>query len=165
MTAPRKSSPTKSAARRGYHHGNLRRTLLECGGVVDRDNGRRSGERARSCQDRGSVARGAFSPFPQPDRAADSSSGTGDGTVDCRNQQSACCSRWREFFDAISGDRDRFFRWAITNPVHFQVISTRAAIDFEGSSRIHRNIEIRAVTIRLMSLSSTSAGLPRMVLR
>ena len=29
MTAPSKSSPTKSAARRGYHHGNLRQTLLD----------------------------------------------------------------------------------------------------------------------------------------
>ena len=37
-----------------------------------------------------------------------------------------------------------FLRWAFTNPTHFQVISARAVIDFEGSSLRHRNDVIRA---------------------
>ena len=34
MTAPRNSSPTTSAARRGDHHGNLRQTLLDAVAVL-----------------------------------------------------------------------------------------------------------------------------------
>jgi AcrR family transcriptional regulator len=37
-----------------------------------------------------------------------------------------------------------FLRWAFTNPSHFQVISARAVIDFEGSSLRRRNDVIRA---------------------
>jgi len=53
-----------------------------------------------------------------------------------------------------------YFRWVIDNPVHFQVISTRRAIDFEGSSLRARNDEIRAVMVGLM-VDAQAAGLVR----
>jgi AcrR family transcriptional regulator len=43
-----------------------------------------------------------------------------------------------------------FLRWAFTNPTHFQVISARAVIDFEGSSLRRRNDVIRAKMSELM---------------
>ncbi|HXP96979.1 MAG TPA: TetR/AcrR family transcriptional regulator [Telmatospirillum sp.] len=53
-----------------------------------------------------------------------------------------------------------FFTWAFGNPVHFQVISTRAVIDFEGSSLRARNDEIRAVMAGMMR-DAQAAGLLR----
>jgi AcrR family transcriptional regulator len=42
-----------------------------------------------------------------------------------------------------------FLRWAFANPVPFQVISTRAVIDFEGSSLRDRNDAIRTHMVAL----------------
>jgi AcrR family transcriptional regulator len=42
-----------------------------------------------------------------------------------------------------------FLRWAFANPVPFQVISTRAVIDFEGSSLRARNDAIRSRMVAL----------------
>lgn len=53
-----------------------------------------------------------------------------------------------------------FFSWALSNPVHLQVISTRAVIDFEGSSLRARNDEIRAVMSGMMQ-DAQAAGLLR----
>ncbi len=43
-----------------------------------------------------------------------------------------------------------FLRWAFANPVPFQVISTRAVIDFDGSSLRARNDAIRARLVALL---------------
>lgn len=53
-----------------------------------------------------------------------------------------------------------FLRWAIGNPAHFQVISTRAVIDFEGSTLRTRNDAIRARISALMA-EAQKAGLLR----
>lgn len=53
-----------------------------------------------------------------------------------------------------------FLRWAFAYPAHFQVISTRALIDFEGSAIRQRNDVIRAKMAELMHAAS-AAGLLR----
>jgi AcrR family transcriptional regulator len=53
-----------------------------------------------------------------------------------------------------------FLRWAIGNPTHFQIISTRSVIDFEGSQLRRRNDEIRAQMKTLMT-EAVEAGLLR----
>ena len=53
-----------------------------------------------------------------------------------------------------------FLRWAFANPTHFQVISTRAIIDFEGSTLRRRNDAIRTRMTGLMNQAS-EAGLLR----
>jgi len=53
-----------------------------------------------------------------------------------------------------------FLRWAFANPTHFQVISARAVIDFEESSLRQRNDMIRAKMTALMNKAAT-AGLLR----
>jgi AcrR family transcriptional regulator len=47
-----------------------------------------------------------------------------------------------------------FLRWAFANPTHFQVISTRAVIDFEGSMLRQRNDMIRIKMTALMNAAS-----------
>jgi AcrR family transcriptional regulator len=47
-----------------------------------------------------------------------------------------------------------FLRWAFSNPTHFQVISTRAVIDFEGSMLRQRNDMIRIKMTELMNAAS-----------
>jgi len=47
-----------------------------------------------------------------------------------------------------------FLRWCFANPTHFQVISTRAIIDFEGSSLRDRNDSIRIKMTELMTEAS-----------
>jgi AcrR family transcriptional regulator len=53
-----------------------------------------------------------------------------------------------------------FLRWAFTNPTHFQVISARAVIDFEGSNLRRRNDVIRGKMSALI-IQATAAGLLR----
>jgi AcrR family transcriptional regulator len=53
-----------------------------------------------------------------------------------------------------------FLRWAIANPAHFQVISARTVIDFEGSTLRSRNEAIRT-RIRALMAEAQKAGLLR----
>lgn len=53
-----------------------------------------------------------------------------------------------------------FLRWAIQNPTHFAVISNRAAIDFERPSLRERNDVLRA-TMRTLLADAASQGLLR----
>ncbi len=53
-----------------------------------------------------------------------------------------------------------FLTWAFQNPTHFQVISSRTLIDFEGSSLRQRNDLIRTRMVELMTRAS-DAGLLR----
>ncbi|MQR01280.1 TetR/AcrR family transcriptional regulator [Glaciimonas soli] len=53
-----------------------------------------------------------------------------------------------------------FLRWVFANPTHFQVISTRAVINFEGSTLRQRNDVIRTKMTVLMQ-QAAAAGLLR----
>ena len=53
-----------------------------------------------------------------------------------------------------------FLRWAIQNPTHFAVISNRAVIDFERPSLRERNDVLRA-TMRTLLADAASQGLLR----
>jgi hypothetical protein len=45
-----------------------------------------------------------------------------------------------------------YLQWALRNPTHFQIISSRSLIDIASSDRIrHANEEIRSVMIRLLA--------------
>lgn len=52
-----------------------------------------------------------------------------------------------------------FLSWAFQNPVHFQVISTRALIDFEGSPLQERHAEIRSTMTHLMQQAGAAGEL------
>lgn len=155
MMALRNSSPTKSAARRGYHHGNLRQTLLDAAVVLIEAKGLDQVS-VREVAKIAGVSPGApFRHFP---------SRTALLTAVAEQAMDRLIVEIDKALAAADGENSLmryraigigFFRWAITNPVHFQVISTRTAIDFEGSSLIHRNGEIRAVMVRLMSDAQT----------
>ena len=65
--------------------------------------------------------------------------------------------------------RDRFralgtayMRWVVRNPAHFQVISNRTLIDFDGSESLRRdNAEIRELMEQLLSEQRQRAPLLR----
>ncbi|MGC2776826.1 MAG: TetR/AcrR family transcriptional regulator [Bradyrhizobium sp.] len=153
--APRNSSPTKSAARQGYHHGNLRQALLDAAVLLIETKGLDQVS-VRDVAKIAGVSPGApFRHFPSrtalltavAEQAMDRLIAEIDKALAAAERENSLM-RYR----AIGIG---FFRWAITNPVHFQVISTRSAIDFEGSSLVHRNGEIRAVMVRLMRDAKT----------
>jgi AcrR family transcriptional regulator len=60
-------------------------------------------------------------------------------------------------FEAIG---QAYLRWAIANPTHFQVISSRSLIAFESSERLTRaNGEIRTRMVALLSEAKASGSL------
>jgi AcrR family transcriptional regulator len=54
-----------------------------------------------------------------------------------------------------------YLRWAIANPTHFQIISSRSLIDFDGSETLTRdNAEIRDLMVSLLSRARKQGRLP-----
>jgi AcrR family transcriptional regulator len=160
MTTLRDSPPTKSGARRSYHHGNLRQTLLDTAVLLIETKGLDQVS-VREVAKIAGVSPGApFRHFP---------SRTALLTAIAEQAMDRLIVEIDKALAEADGENSLmryraigigFFRWAITNPVHFRVISTRTAIDFEGSSLTHRNAEIQAVMVHLMSDAQT-AGLLR----
>ena len=52
-----------------------------------------------------------------------------------------------------------FLRWAFANPTHFQVIAARAAIEFDRPTLRARNDGLRATMNQLMSQAAANGGL------
>lgn len=156
----RRSSVDSSKPRRGYHHKNLRQALIDATirrielqgleSVTVREVARMAG-----------VSPGApFAHFPSRlallTAVAEEAMDRLVANIDQAVQVEAGADPLRRFRAIGLG----FLRWAISNPAHFQVISTRDIIDFEGSSLRRRNDEIRARMKALMT-EAADAGLLR----
>jgi AcrR family transcriptional regulator len=148
-----KAKPRRPAVRRRprYHHGNLREALIDAALRMTREHGAESVS-VREVAKRAGVSSGApFRHFPSR-------------TALMTAVAEQAMSRFRaeivraldEVSDAAPMHRFRalgtaYMRWVIRNPEHFEVISNRALIDFEGSESLRRdNHEIRALMEELL---------------
>jgi len=155
MPPLRNSSPTKPAARRGYHHGNLRQALLDAAVSLIETKGLDQVS-VREVAKIAGVSPGApFRHFPSRTALLTAVAEQATDRLIVEINKALAATEGENSLMQYRAIGIGFFRWAITNPVHFQVISTRTAIDFEGSSLVHRNGEIRAAMVRLMSDAQT----------
>jgi AcrR family transcriptional regulator len=163
VKSPRKTPRTLSAApppRRAYHHGDLRRTLVETTVRLVEARGLDQVSMREVAMLAGVSPAAPFRHFPSRvallTAVAEEAMDRLTVEIDRALAAASAASPLMQFRAIGSG----FLRWAIANPAHFQVISTRALIDFEGSSLRRRNDAIRATMADLVSRAAT-AGLLR----
>lgn len=159
-TRKRAHSRNSSSSARGYHHGNLRQALIEATIRLIEAEGLESVS-VREVARMAGVSPGApFTHFPSRIALL---TAVAEEAMDRLNEEIV-----QTVQAEVGGDPLRrfraiglgFLRWAVRNPTHFQVISTRSVIDFEGSSLRRRNDEIRTRMDALMT-EAAEAGLLR----
>lgn len=148
-------------SRRPYHHGDLRQALIDAAlelveeGGIDRVSVREAGRRA-------GVSPAA--PFRHFASKVELMTAVAEEAMRrFRAEIDSELARVAEL-DALSRFRalgTAYLRWAVRSPAHFEVISTRRAIDFGASEILMRtNEEIRAIMAALLR-EARDAGLLR----
>jgi AcrR family transcriptional regulator len=138
--------------RASYHHGNLRKALVDAALRMIRENGLESVS-VREVAKRAGVSSGApFRHFP---------SRTALMTAVAEQAMSRFRDEIVRALEEVEGDAPlarfralgtAYMRWVVRNPAHFEVISNRALIDFEGSDSLRRdNAEIRSLMEELLT--------------
>jgi AcrR family transcriptional regulator len=140
--AKKKPASKKTAGRRAsYHHGNLRQALIEAALEMIEEGGPEN-VTVREAAKRAGVSSGApFRHFPTKTAlmtavAEQAMHRFRAEIVRALNKAPADDPLAR--FIAIG---TAYLRWAIRNPTHFQIISNRGLIDFEGSEVLRRDNE------------------------
>src|SRR5215472_3511292 len=158
-----KMPPRPSVRRRaGYHHGHLKEELIAAALRMVKEQGAESVS-VREVAKRAGVSSGApFRHFP---------SRTALMTAVAEQAMSRFRAEIVRALDEVEGaapiDRFRalgtaYMRWVVRNPAHFEVISNRALIDFEGSESLRRdNAEIRDLMEQLLTEQRQRAPLLR----
>jgi AcrR family transcriptional regulator len=161
--SPIKTEPRRRARRRtSYHHGHLKEALIAAALKMVKEQGVESVS-VREVAKRAGVSSGApFRHFPSRTTL----------------MTAVAEQAMRRFHDEIvraleevksDAPRDRFralgtayMRWVVRNPAHFQVISNRKLIDFDGSESLRRdNAEIRELMEQLLTEQRQRAPLLR----
>jgi AcrR family transcriptional regulator len=134
---PRTTTPRST----GYHHGNLREALIEAAVQLVEEDGPENVS-VRAVAKRAGVSPGA--PFRH------FSSKTALLTAVAEQAMSRFRLEITKAVDNVATDDpiERFaavgvayLRWAIRNPTHFHIISTRSLIDWDGSEPLRRDNE------------------------
>jgi AcrR family transcriptional regulator len=148
-----KAKPRRRLRRRAsYHHGHLREALIDAALRMIREQGAESVS-VREVAKRAGVSSGApFRHFP---------SRTALMTAVAEQAMRRFRAEIERALDEAEGaapiDRFRalgraYMRWVVRNPAHFEVISNRALIDFDGSESLTRdNAEIRSLMEELLN--------------
>jgi AcrR family transcriptional regulator len=179
----RKGAPRRSArGRRGYHHGNLRRALIDAAIELAEERGAENVS-VREAARRAGVSPGA--PFRHfADRTALMTAVAEETTKRLVAEVEAALAAAPaddplERYRAIG---DAYLRWASENPTHFAIVSQRGLIDYAGSPSLgpdndglqakmnellreaERRGELRTDRLRLVQVASRALvyGLARM---
>jgi AcrR family transcriptional regulator len=153
----------EASGRRAYHHGDLRQALIDAALTIAEQRGldqvtvREAGQRA-------GVSSGApFRHFPTKIALM-----TAVAEEAMRRFRGEIATAMAEAEGSDPLDRFRalgtaYLRWVIRNPTHFEVISTRRAIDFDASETlVSLNEEIRTMMVVLLE-EARAAGQLRAV--
>ncbi len=148
-------------AERPYHHGDLRRALVAAAVELVAEAGVEAVS-VREVARRAGVSPGApFRHFPHR---------TALLTAVAEEAMDRLSISVRDALEAAAGEpalrRFRaigvaFLGWALANPAHFEVISTRAVIDYAASTIPERNAAIRAVMTSLLAEAQAAGALGR----
>lgn len=149
-----------AADQRSYHHGDLRRALIDTTvGLIEEQ-----GVEAVSVRE---VARRTGVSPAAPFRHFENRTALLTAVAEEAHQrlENAVAESLQEAAEGDGLQKFRaigagFLRWAFANPTHFQVISTRAIIDYERAALRGRNDALRGI-LRGLIAQATSQGLLR----
>jgi AcrR family transcriptional regulator len=145
---------------RGYHHGDLRHALVAAAVALIEEQGLEAVS-VRALARRLGVSPGApFRHFPSRTAlltavAEEAQDRLMEAVALAQGQAPAA-----DPLDVFRAIGEGFLRWAFSNPTHFQVISTRAVIDYDSPALRQRNDALRLTMSQLME-SAASQGLLR----
>jgi len=144
--------PRPSAPRRSYHHGDLRRALIDAtlALAAEGDPARVS---VREAARRAGVSSGA--PFRHFENRRALMTAVAEEAMGRLREHIEHAQRAARSDDPLLRFRalgPAYLRWAMRNPTHFRIISSRELIDFDGSAvlRAH-NADIRALMGELLT--------------
>ena len=148
-----KTQPRRRARRRtSYHHGHLKEALIAAALKMVKEQGVESIS-VREVAKRAGVSSGApFRHFPSRTTLM-----TAVAEQAMRRFRDEIVRALEEVKSDAPRDRFRalgtaYMRWVVRNPAHFQVISNRKLIDFDGSESLRRdNAEIRELMEQLLT--------------
>ena len=161
--SPIKTEPRRRARRRtSYHHGHLKEALIAAALKMVKEQGVESVS-VREVAKRAGVSSGApFRHFPSRTTLM-----TAVAEQAMRRFRDEIVRALEEVKSDAPRDRFRalgtaYMRWVVRNPAHFQVISNRKLIDFDGSESLRRdNAEIRELMEQLLTEQRQLAPLLR----
>jgi AcrR family transcriptional regulator len=148
----RKSMPKKRAKRAAYHHGDLRQALIDATLALAAERGIEQVS-VREVGQRAGVSPGA--PFRHfPTRVALMTAVAEQAMQRFQEEivQGLASSESLSAIERLRALGRAYLRWVLRNPTHFEVISARRKIDFDGSDVLVRlNEEIRSVMVTLLA--------------
>jgi AcrR family transcriptional regulator len=142
---------------RGYHHGDLRHALIAAAAELIEEQGL-DAVSVRALARRLGVSPGA--PFRHFQSRTALLTAVAEEAQDRLLEAVAQARRQALEGDPLSVFRsigEGYLRWAFANPTHFQVISTRAVIDYDSPALRQRNDALRLTMSQLME-SAASQG-------
>ncbi len=157
--SPSPASRTQKPKKRSYHHGDLRRALLDATVQLIEEQGLEAVS-VREVARRTGVSPGApFRHFENRTALL-----TAVAEVAQQHLVQAVGESLRDQVDTEPLQMFRaigigFLRWAFANPTHFQVISARAAIEFDRPTLRGSNDELRVTMSRLMNEAAAKGQL------
>ncbi len=141
-----------ASQRRGaYHHGSLRQALIDAALAIAEERGLDQ-VTVREAGSRAGVSPGApFRHFPSKMALM---TAVAEDAMGRFHDEIATALAGSEAIDPMARFRalgTAYLRWVIRNPTHFEIISTRRMIDFDGSETLVRlNAEIRDLMIAIL---------------
>lgn len=144
---------------RAYHHGDLRRSLVEATLQLVEEQGLEAVS-VREVARRVGVSPGA--PFRHFENRTALLTAVAAEAQDRLLQAVDEAQRHAVPGDPLAAFRaigEGFLRWAFANPAHFQVVSTRAMIDFDSPGLRDRNDRLRATMSTLMQQAAEQGRL------
>jgi AcrR family transcriptional regulator len=163
----------RTSRRRGYHHGTLRKALIEATLKIIEESGLES-VTVREAGARAGVSSGApFRHFPNKKALL---TAVAEEAMTRFRAEIVLALKKAPADDPIAQFRAlgaAYMRWAILNPTHFVVISARSHIDFDGSELLRKaNAEIQALMDQMLTeahrhgrLRSADIGTTKLVTR
>ncbi len=162
----RQQSKAKARARKpphrraSYHHGRLREALIEAALRMVKEDGAVSVS-VREVAKRAGVSSGApFRHFATRTALMTAVAEQAMGRFRDEIVRALAETRSDDPLERFRALGTAYMRWVVRNPAHFEVISNRALIDFQGSESLRRdNDEIRSLMETLLSEAQQRAPL------
>jgi AcrR family transcriptional regulator len=157
-TAPRRRAPRRTS----YHHGHLKQALIAAALKMVKEQGAESVS-LREVAKRAGVSSGApFRHFPSRTTLMTAVAEQAMGRFRDEIVRALEEVRSDAPLDRFRALGTAYMRWVVGNPAHFQVISNRTLIDFDGSESLRRdNAEIRDLMEQLLTEQRERAPLLR----
>ena len=140
--------------RRNYHHGDLRRALLDAAVQLINQRGL-DAVSVREVAKLAGVSPGApFRHFATRNALLTAVAEEAMDRLAAAIEMALLAAKDGNPLQQVRAIGVGFLQWALSNPTHFQVISTRAVIDFEGSTLRKRNDAIRSKMTELLNVAA-----------